>query len=253
MRSITVSILTALALTACGKKGPLVYPEMLVPAAPSNVYTHQSGTSVNIAFDLPTKDLAGRNVIGIAAVTIVRKDDPSDQKQVCTSCLSDYSRFRSFNLEPLPSGIYRNGNSLLLQDSTVVAGRIYSYRISTATKENLEGALSPATVTAVAEAPVPPVARLVSQPTELLLEFNSVPPSTGEISGYNVYRAGKGDEFPLAPVTSVPVTGGRFVDSGLERATVYRYAVRSVIKLPAGTMIESGMSNEVEGQLKDDE
>jgi len=35
MRTIIGMLLVALVVTACGKKGPLVYPEMLVPAAPA--------------------------------------------------------------------------------------------------------------------------------------------------------------------------------------------------------------------------
>jgi hypothetical protein len=101
--------------------------------------------------------------------------------------------------------------------------------------------------------PLPPVLQAVSQPTEIQLEFAGLPSGEGIINGYNVYRTLKGNDFPLLPLNREPLSGNRFVDVGLERGTSYLYGVRTVVRLPSGSRVESGLSNQAEGRLKDDE
>jgi hypothetical protein len=101
--------------------------------------------------------------------------------------------------------------------------------------------------------PLPPVLQSISQPTEIQLEFAGLPPGEGVIAGYNVYRALKGDSFPFQPLNRELLAGKSFTDVGLERRTTYVYGVRTVVRLPSGGRVESGMSNAVEGKLKDDE
>jgi hypothetical protein len=94
---------------------------------------------------------------------------------------------------------------------------------------------------------------VISQPTEIQLEFVGLPPGEGALAGYNVYRTLKGDAFSLLPLNKEPLTGNSFTDAGLERGTVYVYGVRTVVKMPSGGKVESALSNEAEGKLKDDE
>jgi predicted small lipoprotein YifL len=253
MRKLACLLFTAIAITACGKKGPLIYPDLLVPAAPSNVSAQQSGNSMKLSFVLPSKDLAGRKLDGVAEIKILRRDEPAGQIPGCSACTADFVLFRNINLEPLPSDIQRFGSLVLLLDGDVKAGRSYTYRISVFTKDKQEGAVS-TSAAAVLLAPLQsPVLQVSSQPTEILLEFSGASSREGIIAGYNMYRAAKGDEFSLLPMNGEPLAGNRFVDQGLERAVKYKYAVRSVIRLPSGGVIESAASNEVEAQLKDDE
>ena len=115
MRTLACLLFVALAVTACGKKGPLLYPDMLVPAAPSDVSAQQSGNSMKLSFVLPSKDLAGRNFAGLSGVTIVKRDEAAGQIPGCSSCTTDFSLFRKLNLDPLPPGIQRYGFSSQLQ------------------------------------------------------------------------------------------------------------------------------------------
>jgi predicted small lipoprotein YifL len=253
MRTLACLLFAAIAITACGKKGPLLYPDMLVPAAPSDVSAQQSGTSIKLVFVLPSKDLAGRNFAGLSGATIIRRDEPAGQSPGCSACTTDFSPFRKLNLDLLPPDTRRYGNLLMLLDGDVQAGRAYTYRISAVTKDNQEGALSAPVTAAMATAPSPPVLQSISQPTEIQLEFAGVPPDEGVIAGYNVYRTFKGESFPFQPLNREPLAGNRFTDAGLERGTTYVYGVRTVVRLPKGGRVESGLSNAVEGRLKDDE
>src|SRR5450631_1907341 len=200
MRKLACLLFVAFAITACGKKGLLLYPDMLVPAAPSAVSAQQSGTTMKLSFLLPTKDLAGRNFAGITGVTIIKRDEPAGQNPSCSNCTTDFSPFRKLNLEPLSPNTQRYGNLLVLLDVDVQTGRLYTYRISAVTRENQEGTLSAPVAAVMVTAPLPPVLQAISQPTEIQLEFAGLTPGEGVISGYNIYRTLKGEAFPFQPL-----------------------------------------------------
>lgn len=253
MRTLVCLLFIVFAVTACGKKGPLIYPDMLVPAAPSELSVQQSGTSLKLSFVIPSKDLAGRNFAGLSGIKIIKRDEPGGQSPVCTSCTSEFSAFRTLNLDLLAPDTRRYGSLLVLLDGDVLNGRTYTYRVSAVTRDNQEGAVSAPVAVNMVPAPLPPVLRVISQPTEIQLEFAGQTPGDGVIIGYNVYRALKGDDFPFLPLNGEPVAGSLFTDVGLERGTSYSYGVRTVVRLPSGSRVESGLSSEAEGRLKDDE
>jgi len=253
MRMLACLLCVVSALTACGKKGPLIYPDMLVPASPANVSAQQSGSSIKLSFVIPSRDLGGRAIAGVSGITIIRRDEPSGRGAACNSCMSDFAPFRKLNLDLLPTGVQRYGNLLVLLDGDVQAGRTYTYRLTAVTRDDQEGALSVPVAAEMVTPPLPPVLQVISQPTEIHLEFAGLLPVEGAVSGYNVYRTLKGDAFPLLPLNREPLSDNRFVDAGLERGTVYVYGVRAVVRMPSGSRVEGLLSNEAEGRLKDDE
>jgi predicted small lipoprotein YifL len=253
MKSVLLLMFLLLSVTACGKKGPLIYPEMLVPAAPSDFRVQQSGTALRLSLGLPSKDLAGRNLSGLSGLSIYKRVERGSATQSCGSCPSDFTLFRKLNLDLLPAEVQRFGNVLVAQDNDVRPGNVYSYRCVAVTKDNLEGAFSPQTVSSVVAAPPPPVLQVISHPTEIILEFVGVPPQGATIVGYFVYRTSTSGVESFQPLNREPIAGNRYVDSGLDRGTIYRYTVRTLLKLSTGMLLESSPSNVADGLLKDDE
>jgi predicted small lipoprotein YifL len=253
MRKLICLLSATVLLTACGKKGPLIYPDMLVPAAPAEVAAQQRGTSVKLSLVIPSKDRSGRNLAGLTGVKILKRDEPAEQSPGCSACATDFATFRNLSLEPLPSDVQRYGGLLLLLDSDVQAGRRYTYRFQAFTKDNQEGAVSTADATVVATPPAPPVLKVISQPTEILLDLSGIELREGTLVGYNLYRAVKGDSFSLLPLNREPFSGSRYVDQGLERGVIYTYVARSMVRQSSGSMVESAASNQVEARLADDE
>jgi predicted small lipoprotein YifL len=253
MRTIIALTFVAFLVTACGKKGPLVYPEMLVPAAPSNVAVQQSGNSLKLSFALPSKDRSGRSLLGLAGVTILKRDAMAGQLPGCPACTDDYSLFRKLNLDLLPTGTQRNGSLIFLLDGDVRYGREYSYIVTAFTRENVAGASSAPITGGMVQPPLPPLLKVSSQPTQINLEFVGSSQVDGTFAGYNLYRAVKGEAFSYWPLNSESLKVNQYSDVGLERGTTYVYAVRSIVRSAAGAVVESGMSDEVEGKLKDDE
>ncbi len=247
---LSFSLLTA----ACGRKGALIYPDMLIPAAPAVVSGHQSGTAVKLQFTLPDKDRSGRSIQGVSGVKISRMASEADRSDVCPACLTEYLPVRTLYLEHLPLDTQRFGNRLIMLDGEVTAGSSYSYRIVPFTADGVDGAAaSLADVRVVPPFPAPEI-HIEAFPTELRLKFAMQPPLTGRLLGYNVYRSTVAGGKLFQPLNREPLTEALYVDSGLERGVTYRYSARALL-VPAttGHIMESLGSEEVEGMLKDDE
>jgi predicted small lipoprotein YifL len=240
-------------VTACGKKGPLLYPDLLVSAAPTAVIAQQSGSSLKLQFALPDKNRAGRPLQGVAGVKINKRTIETAQKDVCRSCMADYRLFRTLYLDLIPSEIQRVGNSLVLLDREVNVGNSYSYTIATFTADGVDGA-SYVTAFVPVTLPLPaPVLNIESFPTEVKLQISFTPLISGRLLGYNLYRSLVKSIQSFLPINSEPLKGNEYVDSGLERGVKYRYSARAIIMLESGDISESVESQEVEGMLKNEE
>ncbi|MDD2309164.1 MAG: hypothetical protein PHH91_06235 [Desulfuromonadaceae bacterium] len=251
-RSVLLAALL-LVTPACGKKGPLIYPDMLLLAAPAAVTVQQSGAAVKLQFALPEKDRAGRPLRDVAGVKISRRVTDAVKKDLCQSCMADFRLFRTLYLDHLPTDTQRFGNRLVLLDGDVTAGNLYSYSIVPFTADGVDGASS-STASARVAAPLPaPVLKVESLPTEVKLQIYSQPPRSGQLLGYNLYRRSVTAARSYQPLNREPLKGSEYVDAAPERGVQYRYSARAVIVSESGDMIESAESNEVDGMLKDDE
>ena len=243
----------SLMASGCGRKGPLIYPDMLVPAAPAAVSAQQSGSSVKIQFALPDKDRAGRPVQSVAGVKISRRAAETDRKDACRSCMTDYRLFQTIYLDHLPSSTQRFGNRLIVLDSDVTAEYSYSYSIVPFTADGVDGASSPTADVRVTQPLPAPVLKAESLPTEVRLHISSQPLLAGQLLGYNLYRWSILTARSYQPLNREPLKGSEYIDAGLERGVKYSYSVRAVMVSASGNIAESAESQEVEGMLKDDE
>lgn len=243
----------SLMATACGKKGPLIYPDMLVPAAPSAVTVLQSGATVKMSFAIPGRDRAGRPVHDVAGVRISRKAAEAEQKNLCRSCMTDYSAFRTIYLDRLPTNTERSGSALLVLDGDVSEGYSYSYSIVPFTAGGVEGATATTAAVRVGPPLPAPLLKIESLPTELRLQATPQNMITGTLQGYNLYRWSAVNARSYLPLNREPLKGSEYVDSGLERGVLYSYSARVLFRLSSGDLVESAESNVVTGKLADDE
>jgi len=242
-------------LAACGKKGSLLYPDMLVPDSATDVSASQSGAAVKVQFTLPENDRAGRKLSDLAGVRISRQVLASQQEQVCRACLSDYHLFRTLYLDLLPddSVTHRSGSRVQLVDGEVTAGKRYVYSIVPFTKEGISGPASVPATTDVLPAQLPPALLAESFPTEIKLTFFGTPAENGSLIGYNLYRTMSKGQYALVPINREVISATVYPDNRLLRGVRYYYSARALVKLGSGVVVESLASNEVEGKLKDDE
>ncbi|MDD5284762.1 MAG: hypothetical protein PHD54_02790 [Desulfuromonadaceae bacterium] len=253
MRSMLLTAVLICSLTACGKKGVLYYPDMLVPAAPTAASASQFGSVVKIQFVLPENDRTGRKLFDLAGVKINKRVSDSPFEQICKSCMTDYQLFRKLYLDLLPHGAQRFGNRILMLDGSVSAGKSYSYSIVPFNKDDVDGVASPQVSVSLVQPIPPPILHTESFPTEIKISFVTPPPVPRGFAGYNLYRSTKQDMVSYLPINREPLTGKDYIDSALERNVTYRYMARTVIKQESGNMLESNVSKAVEGMLKNDE
>jgi predicted small lipoprotein YifL len=197
----------SLMATACGRKGPLLYPDMLVPAAPVAVIAQQSGSAVKIRFVLPDKDRAGHSVQGLAGVKISRRTADSGQKNVCRSCMTDFLLFQTLYLDHLPPTSQRFGNLMVALDRDVTVGNTYSYSIVPFTAEGVNGATSPIADVRVAPPAPAPLLKIESLPTEVKLRITSQPQIDGQFLGFNLYRSSNTTVRSYQSLNREPVQG----------------------------------------------
>lgn len=243
MRRLFLMAILGLSLTACGKKGALIYPDMLLPNAPTALSASQIGSDVTLQFLLPDTDRGGRKLTDLAGVKIGKRTGIGKEEPLW-----------KLYLELLPENVRRYGNRIFVLDKDVGTGKSYSYSIVPFNRKYLDGSPSSPPISILLVHPtIPPVIRAESFPTEIKISFESQPPTAGEFVGYNLYRTTQQGEAPHLPVNREPVKDKIYTDTALERNVKYLYMARTLEKLESGGVVESPLSNVVEGLLKNDE
>lgn len=251
MRRLWLLLVIPLLLAACGKKGPLIYPDLLVPEPPATVTLRQSGVGMKLSFVLPQKDLAGHPLTDLAGVKVLKRET-LNQGEECNACTDAFRLFRTLYVDIQDDSVRRYGSMIMVLDSDVTATRNYAYRVVSFTKQGVEGQGSAPVTAVMVPPPRSPVLTAIPAPTEIVLQFDGRP-AMGTFVGYNLYRVPKGEAMPFLPLNKEPLPGNSYTDSGLDRRLTYRYAARTVVRMPTGELVESILSNPVEAALKDDE
>lgn len=245
-------VVVLLFLSGCGKKGPLLYPDMLVPAAVTALTVTQSGENVKISFGMPDKDLAGRTLRDLAGAAVYKRAESSLEQPDCPACTGDFRLFRKIYLD-LPDTAQLHGNKVVFLDGETSLDAAYSYYVVPFLRDNTMGASSAPVRVRMTQPPPSPILRVLPAPTEIRLEFAAPAPREGKLVGYNVYRRLKDKPMSYLPLNKEPLADTVYVDSGLERRVTYLYAVRTVVRMPWGGVAESKASNEAEGALEEAE
>jgi predicted small lipoprotein YifL len=242
-----VLLVLALLLTGCGRKGPLIPPEALVPAAISDLKVAQQGELFQISWTRPAKEEGGGPLRDLAGFRLFKRE-VLPAAEDCEECPSAYRLLKAVDPEYLQE-VRRSGDLFLFSDAELRQGKTYQYKAVSLKKDGTMSRESNKARRKKVEPPLPPVLQAKSTPTGVLLEFVAIPfPEDGVIQGYNIYRRPQGEVMPLRPLNAAPVSGNTFEDLHPERGTVYSYAVRTVA-LVDGEGVESISSNETEGAL----
>lgn len=250
---LVLVVCSSLVVAGCGRKGALIYPDMLVPAAPAAVSATQFGSSVKLQFVLPDKDRAGRPVKEVSGVRITKKGDETGQQDICRSCMADYLMLTTLYLDSLQSTAQRFGSRLVVLDGDVGAGTTYSYIIIPFTAGGVDGASAQISDVHVTT-PVPaPVLSIEPLPAEIKLHIAPSPALTERLIGYNLYRWPVAGSRRYLPLNREPLNNTEYIDATPERGVKYHYSARAVVMTASGNIAESIESAEVEGMLKDDE
>lgn len=247
-RLITGMLIIAAALSGCGKKGPLIPPEGLVPAPIANLALAQKGSAVQVSWSAPGKQEGGGRLQDLGGFLLFRRAvlPPAED---CEDCAGAYRQLARIDLE-YPQGARRAGSLWIYDDHDLKQGAVFQYKVRSFTGQGVLSKDSNKARRAVHTPPFPPVLETVPSTEAVMLNFVALPPEEGSLTGYNVYRARKGGELPLTPLNKVPVTGNSYRDDGAVPGVSYDYAVTSVAAVGEVT-VESARSNLVSAALQE--
>ena len=248
MKKIFFCLGIALALTACGKKGPLIPPEALSPAPINDLRVTQTGERFSLCLTPPSTDEVGRPLKDLAAFRVLKREvlPPGED---CEECPTAYLPFQTVDLE-FPRNVQRFGKLNCLVDTDLVVGKTYKYKVFSFLKDGTMSRDSNKVQRKFLSPPAAPVLRGTSSPTGVMLEWTAPPqPEAGTIAGFNIYRSESADTMRPSPINKEPVKGTRYDDQSVVLGVHYVYTVRSLAKV-ADELVESESSNKVEGELK---
>jgi predicted small lipoprotein YifL len=252
MRKITIAILCLLMLmpVGCGRKGPLVRPEALIPAQVADLHATQTADRLRLSWSLPDRLDGGGKLTDLAGFKLMRRE-VSKSGNDCMECPDSWKLVRQINLEYL-QGVNRVGNRLFYQDNDADEGMTYLYRVIATTKSGLESRPSQV-IKRTRRAPLaPPTIKATPSPTAIGLECSgsSLPP---EAKGAEcVFLRQKGENASTITLVSRAPINSRIEDTGLESGTTYTYtaAVNATVD---GNPMESSLSAPITARLAEPE
>ncbi|MEA5115757.1 MAG: fibronectin type III domain-containing protein [Geobacteraceae bacterium] len=240
-------LMMVFSLVACGKRGPLVPPESLVPAAIKDLKVEQKGNRFLVCWSPPAKMESGGKLSGIAGFRVFRREVlPPDQD--CEDCPTAYLLLRTVDPEYLQD-VSRAGSRYCFYDSELKSGDTYQYKVLTVDVDGVSSRDSNKVRKLKITSQSAPHLTALSIPTGVVLQWNPVhAPSGSTLEGYAVYRKQEGDVMPLFPTASLPAAVNSFEDKQMEHGVKYVYGIRSVVRTGSET-VESELSNLVEGMF----
>jgi len=247
MKKYCLWIGIALLLTACGKRGPLVAPEALVPAAINDLQVEQKGNRFLVCWSRPGKEEWGGTLEDLAGFRVLRRDVlPPDQD--CEECPNAYRQIKLIDPEYL-GDVLQFGARYCLFDSELLNGKAYQYKVVSFEPDGATSKSSNKVRRSKIVPPAPPEISAQQTPDGVTLQWKSpaLPPDVA-LEGFSIYRKQANGVMSLSPFAIVKSDATSFADPHMEHGVRYFYAVRTLVK-SGPDLTESDFSNEVEGKF----
>jgi len=243
-----VLVSSLLLSTGCGKKGPLIYPDMLIAQPPNNLVLMQRGPALLISFDLPDKDLSGRKLDDLESLIIARRVYRGSDSVSGQDPFIDLHRINLVG----PSAIDRQGNQISWVDFDTRKGERYQYQLKTIQKGEISGKAVSSAIVALLTPPSPPVLKVHSIfGGAIRIDLSGTSQADTSFVSYLLYRSEGGSGQPRL-LAVLPSGSSSYEDQAVQRATVYHYVARMSVKRPDGIVAESELSAPVLVSVADD-
>jgi predicted small lipoprotein YifL len=245
MQRVLLIAMMALVVAGCGRKGPLVPPDAMVPVPVADLITVQQGERVTVSWTQPGREEGGGPLKDLAGFRVYRRE-VLPPKEDCEECPTAYKLIRTVDPEYLQD-VVRAGNAYSFVETGLETGKTYQFKVIAFKKDGSESKQSNLARRKKVTPPSPPVVQAASTPTSIVLHWESVVlPKNDTLLGYQVYRKKAGGA--ALPITGKPLQETSFEDLHLERGEKYDYTVRTVAKVD-GETVESDPSAAMTGQL----
>ncbi len=250
IQRILLMAVMALLLVGCGRKGPLVPPEAMVPAPIADLRVEQQGERISVSWSQPGREEGGGPLKDLAGFRVFRREvlPPGED---CEECPTAYRLIRTVDPEYLED-VVRVGNAYTFVDRGLETGKTYQYKVVAFKTDGSESKQSNLARRKKVVPPLPPVIQATSTPTSVILRWQPVAMAkNASLLGYQIYRKKAGT--PSAqPLTGKPIQETSFEDLHLEQGGSYEYTIRTVARVD-GEAVESEPSGAVTGRLTEPE
>ena len=203
-------------LAGCGKKGALIPPEALVPAAVTDLKARQQGSDMVITWTQPQKEKSGRPLKDLSSMKITRRIVTGGSAD-CSACPESWESVAE--LDPAyPGKALKIGSLYILRDDGGEVGRKAEYMLVSRSKS---GGVSQSATTGL----------MITESTGNAPELTSeVLPSSVRLfvksaatAGFNIYRRESKSDPATLPLNREPVKGEFWEDSGVSFGKSYFY------------------------------
>jgi predicted small lipoprotein YifL len=243
-RRVALALL-ALAVAACGKKGPPVAPELRLPVPPTGLQASVDEDAIVVSWTNPTRRIDGTSLKDLAEVKLFRHEDdgegPLKPAMLSGKRIAGYDQLAAIRLDaPAPATI--SGTSARWVDRQgLILGHRYVYVLTALDAQGRSSPPSERRPITLLAAPMPPRdVQATGGNHEVTLtwrppaEFTDGSPAGGDLR-YIVLR-GVGSAGPVTAIAGAPLQATSYTETGLENEADYRYAIRAVRVDPRATV-----------------
>lgn len=243
MKTFLYGLLLMLLLAGCGKKGALIPPEALVPAAAQNLQVLQQGADFRISWQAPTKEQGGRPLRDLAGFRLQRRDIVKNGND-CAACPDSWQLLKVVDLD-LPGETRRSGPTFFHFDRGLPPGSTIQYRLQAFSRSGGSSSQATSPLKKVQQVVAAPQIKAALLTTSIEIAFTFAAPPEAKLLGFNVYRRQSVSEAVLLPLNGAPVLPPSWEDQQLQFGQTYRYAATALVEI-GGETVESLPSSEVE-------
>lgn len=239
-------ILVLFLFPACGKKGPLRMPEIVVPQAIKDLMAKAEGNAIIMNFSVPTKNTDGSPLNDLRGFKVLRSMRKLDEG--CENCPRKFIPLIDIEYQQPSAQLPTKGEKKEFRDTNLSYGTEYQYKLLS---YNSHEDFSRESNVAKAFFDIPPSppqglkvdagdrrVNLSWKEVEILSDGS---PSREPIL-YNCYRTEEGKQFPFEPVNEKPVEVTSYQDVELRNDQKYTFRIHAVRKVGDGWVESEGSS-----------
>lgn len=223
----------------CGKKGPPLPPDSLVPEVATGLTASGRPGGLLISWILPDKNNDGTDLVDLSGFKLYKRVE--DKR--CPDCPSFFPEYAEIDLE-MRTGYLLRGKTVFFMDNKVEDGEKYFYKVAPFNKSGYFGDFSEILPAEYSSPPDPPARlELSAGDRTVRLKWNPHRLKNNNFYGYNIYRTRQQGSYQETALNEIPLTKEHFIDIRVENNNKYYYVVRSLLKV-GETYIESVSSEE---------
>ena len=221
IKVMALLLITIVLVVACGRKAPPVPWESIVPKRIVDLKAIPKDGRLLLEWPVPKENTDKSALTDLAEFKILRSEGALIAGE-CRGCEEKPKVIYEMKLDSREEG---RGKTMSIFFEDQEARKVYVYQVVSINRRGNPSSPSNPVTVYWDYPPYPP--RMVKGERGDKRVDLSWEPVEGA-TGYRVYRKGEGEEFPIQPLSRVPLTVAQYTDLNVENEKRYYYSVRAV-------------------------